>query len=56
MNTIKLSKDWDYQPKLHNKLGHHVIRQNEQKILQEFMIRRKEGALLILGQRGIGKY
>ena len=55
MNTIKLSKDWDYQPKLHNKLGHHVIRQNEQKILQEFMIRRKEGALLILGQRGIGK-
>ena len=55
MNTIKLSKDWDYQPKLHNTFGHHVIRQNEQKILQEFMIRRKEGALLILGQRGIGK-
>ena len=42
MNTIKLSKDWDYQPKLHNTFGHHVIRQNEQKILQEFMIEERK--------------
>ena len=55
MDNITLVHDWDHQPKIDYKYGHHVIRQNEQKILQEFMIRRKEGSLLILGQRGIGK-
>ena len=55
MVDITLVDDWDHQPKIDYKYGHHVIRQNEQKILKEFMIRRKEGSLLILGQRGIGK-
>ena len=55
MVDITLVDDWDHQPKIDYEYGHHVIRQNEQKILKEFMIRRKEGSLLILGQRGIGK-
>ncbi len=52
---ILLKKDWDYQPHIGDEQGHHIIRKREQKLLLDFLARRKEGALLMSGRRGVGK-
>ena len=52
---IPLKKDWDLQPHLDRKQGHHVVREKQEKQLVDFFARRKEGSLLISGKRGVGK-
>jgi len=52
---IPLKKDWDYQPHIGEDQGHHIVRKSEQKLLLDFLARRKEGALLVSGRRGVGK-
>lgn len=53
--TIPIKTDWDAQPHINEKKGHHVIRKNEQELLVDFISRRSEGSLLVSGKRGVGK-
>ena len=53
--TIPLKADWDYQPKLGNNRGHHAARADASEALADFIERRSEGALLVVGHRGSGK-
>ena len=55
MGEIKLEPDWDYQPKLNQKNGHHVTRDDEHAVLMDFFTRRDEGSMLVYGNRGVGK-
>jgi len=47
--------DWDRQPRLGDGRGHHVARTGVDKALADFIERRSEGALLVVGHRGSGK-
>ena len=53
--TIPLRADWDRQPKLGDGRGHHVARAGVDGALADFVERRAEGALLVVGHRGSGK-
>lgn len=53
--TIPLKADWDYQPKLGSDRGHHAARTDANGALADFIERRAEGALLVVGHRGSGK-
>lgn len=55
--TIPLKADWDRQPRLGDgdSGGHHVARTGVDGALADFVERRKEGALLVVGHRGSGK-
>ncbi len=55
IDKISLKPDWDYQPKLGNSRGHHITREDEHRILTDFLTRRDEGSLLVCGHRGVGK-
>lgn len=55
IKEIPLKKDWDYQPHIGEDQGHHIVRKSEQKLLLDFLARKKEGALLLSGRRGVGK-
>ena len=55
IDKISLKPDWDYQPKLGNSKGHHITREDEHRILTDFLTRRDEGSLLVCGHRGVGK-
>ena len=55
IDKISLKQDWDYQPKLGNSKGHHITREDEHRILTDFLTRRDEGSLLVCGHRGVGK-
>lgn len=50
-----LKSDWDYQLKIGDNQGHHTTRESEHRILLDFISRRKEGSLLVCGERGSGK-
>lgn len=53
--TIPLRADWDRQPRLGDGRGHHVARAGVDGALADFIERRGEGALLVVGHRGSGK-
>lgn len=53
--SVTLQKDWDYQPKIGSTLGHHIKREREHMVLVDFLTRKNEGALLLCGERGVGK-
>lgn len=53
--TIPLRADWDRQPRLGDGRGHHVARAGVDRALADFIERRAEGALLVVGHRGSGK-
>lgn len=53
--TIPLRADWDRQPRLGDRRGHHVARAGVDGALADFVERRSEGALLVVGHRGSGK-
>ena len=53
--TIPLRADWDRQPRLGGGRGHHVARAGVDGALADFIERRGEGALLVVGHRGSGK-
>ena len=53
--TIPLRADWDIQPRLGDGRGHHVARTGVDRALADFIERRAEGALLVVGHRGSGK-
>ena len=53
--TIPLRADWDRQPRLGDGRGHHVARADVDRALADFIERRTEGALLVVGHRGSGK-
>ena len=53
--TVTLRQDWDYQPRLGDPRGHHVSRRKEQAAVADFVERRDEGSLLVVGRRGSGK-
>ena len=53
--TIPLKADWDRQPRLGNGRSHHVTRTGVDRALADFIERRSEGALLVVGHRGSGK-
>ena len=53
--TIPLKADWDYQPRLGDDRGHHAVRAGAGAALADFIERRAEGALLVVGHRGSGK-
>ena len=55
IDKISLKQNWDYQPKLGNSKGHHITREDEHRILTDFLTRRDEGSLLVCGHRGVGK-
>ena len=53
--TVTLRQDWDYQPRLGRTKGHHASRRREQDAVVDFVARRDEGSLLVVGRRGSGK-
>ena len=53
--TVTLRQDWDYQPRLGRTKGHHASRREEQEAIVDFVARRDEGSLLVVGRRGSGK-
>ena len=53
--TVTLRRDWDYRPRLGDPRGHHAIRREEQAAVADFVERRDEGSLLVVGRRGSGK-
>lgn len=53
--TIPLKADWDRQPRLGDGRGHHVARADVDRALADFIERRAEGSLLVVGHRGSGK-
>ena len=53
--TVTLRQDWDYQPRLGRARGHHASRREEQEAIVDFVARRDEGSLLVVGRRGSGK-
>ena len=53
--TVTLKQDWDYQPRLGDPRGHHASRHEEQAAVADFVERRDEGSLLVVGRRGSGK-
>ena len=53
--TIPLRADWDIQPRLGDGRGHHVARAGVDRALADFIERRAEGSLLVVGHRGSGK-
>lgn len=53
--TTPLRADWDRQPRLGDGRGYHVARTGVDKALGDFIERRAEGALLVVGHRGSGK-
>lgn len=53
--TVMLKEDWDYQPRLGQSKGHHSSRHNEQEAIADFVGRRDEGSMLVVGRRGSGK-
>lgn len=53
--TVALRPDWDRQLKLGDDRGHHVTRADADRALADFIGRRTEGALLVVGHRGSGK-
>ena len=53
--TLAVSSDWDYQPRLGQSRGHHVSRGGELGAVADFVERRDEGSLLVVGRRGSGK-
>ena len=55
-DSICLRKDLDYSPHIDDteKKGYHVKREEERRLLLDFLARRTEGALLS-GRRGVGK-
>ena len=53
--TVPLRADWDVQPRLGDGRGHHVARAGVDRALADFIERRAEGALLVVGHRGSGK-
>ena len=52
---IRLRRDWDSQPKLGDRRGHHVTREGEHAALVDFLSRRDEGSMFVCGSRGVGK-
>ena len=55
MTSVHLKSDWDYQPRIDSRKGHHVTRTQESTKLIDFIQRSNEGALLLCGERGSGK-
>ena len=55
IHKISLKEDWDIQPHLNEQIGHHIIRKKEHGHLVDFLLRKREGSLLISGKRGVGK-
>lgn len=57
MIEITLKKNWDRQIKLTNEENnnYHVTRDDEHRVLVNFLKHRDEGAMLICGHRGVGK-
>ena len=53
--TVTLRQDWDYQPRLGRTKGHHASRRREQDAVVDFVARRDEGSLLVVGRRGSSK-
>ena len=53
--TVTLKQDWDYQPRLGDPRGHHASRKEELAAVADFVERREEGSLLVVGRRGSGK-
>jgi hypothetical protein len=56
-SSIIIKKNWDYAPHIDD-IGAehcHIIRKREQEILVDFFYRKREGALLVSGKRGVGK-
>lgn len=53
--TVPLKADWDRQPRLGDGRGHHAARAGVDAALADFIERRAEGALLVVGHRGSGK-
>lgn len=53
--TVTLKQDWDYQPRLGDPRGHHASRHEELAAVADFVERRDEGSLLVVGRRGSGK-
>ena len=55
VDKITLKRDWDYQPKLGDSRGYHIVRAEEHRALVDFLTRRDEGSMLVCGNRGVGK-
>ena len=53
--AVTLKQDWDYQPRLGDPRGHHASRLEELAAVADFVERRDEGSLLVVGRRGSGK-
>ncbi len=53
--TVTLKQDWDYQPRLGDPRGHHASRLEELAAVADFVERRDEGSMLVVGRRGSGK-
>src|SRR4051812_40302113 len=57
-SKIFIKKEWDSSPHIYEDKKiehHHVIREEELNLLQDFLYRRNEGVLLLSGKRGVGK-
>ena len=54
-HTVTLKQDWDYQPRLGHSKGHHSSRHKEAEAIADFVGRRDEGSMLVVGRRGSGK-
>ena len=55
VDKITLKHNWDYQPKLGNSRGYHIVRTEEHRALVDFLTRRDEGSMLVCGNLGVGK-
>ena len=54
-DEVKLVPDWDYLPKIGDDKSRHITREDEHRILTDFISRRSEGSMLVCGNRGVGK-
>jgi Cdc6-like AAA superfamily ATPase len=56
VKIFELHQDWDYSPQINKpQRGRHVTRIREHNQLKDFVFRRKDGAILVSGRRGVGK-